>query len=85
MDLYSRGDAWSSSVSYTTGDIVQYSGHAYVALQNSTNQNPSSATSYWRQNDAVNNVGLIFYNVPKTTTDNYGKLYIRPYSVLRPD
>ena len=85
VDLYSRGDAWSSSVSYTTGDIVQYNGHAYVALQNGTNQNPSSATSYWRQNDAVNSVGLIFYNVPKTTTDNYGKLYIRPYSGLRPD
>ena len=85
VDLYSRGDDWSNSTAYTAGDIVKYNNHMYVALQSGTGHSPSD-TSYWKQNDAVNSVGLIFYNVPKTTTNTleYGKLYIRPYSGLRP-
>lgn len=38
---------WSSANSYVTGDYVTYNGAVYIALQNSTNQNPSTQTSYW--------------------------------------
>jgi len=40
---------WSSITTYATGDLVYYAttGHSYKALQASTNQNPSSQTSYW--------------------------------------
>jgi len=39
--------AWSSGASYITNDVVSLSGSSYLAIQSSTNQNPSSATAYW--------------------------------------
>lgn len=39
---------WSSSTSYTTGQQVTGSdGKVYIAIQNSTNENPTTQTAYW--------------------------------------
>ena len=40
-------DTWSSSTTYQTGDIVTYGGYTYAAIQNHSNQTPSTATAYW--------------------------------------
>lgn len=39
---------WNSSAAYTTGQTVSVSTSLYIALQNSTNQNPTSTTGYWQ-------------------------------------
>jgi hypothetical protein len=40
--------AWSSGSTYATNDVVSYTnGSSYLAIQASTNQTPSTATSYW--------------------------------------
>lgn len=39
---------WSSSTAYSRLDVVQYNGSSYVAIQDSTGQNPSTATTYWQ-------------------------------------
>jgi hypothetical protein len=38
---------WSGSTTYQQGDVVTYGGYSYVALQNNTNQTPSSAVLFW--------------------------------------
>jgi hypothetical protein len=39
---------WSSAATYVANDIVSVSGSGtYVAIQGSTNQNPTTATAYW--------------------------------------
>ena len=40
-------NAWSSATTYVTGDIVTYGGNLYIATQIASNQNPSTAASYW--------------------------------------
>jgi len=40
-------DTWSSSTAYQAGDIVTYGGYTYAAIQNHSNQTPSTATAYW--------------------------------------
>ena len=39
--------AWSSGTAYIVGQSVALYGGAYVAILNNTNQNPSTATTYW--------------------------------------
>ena len=39
--------SWSGATAYQIGDLVTYGGYTYVAIQNGTNQNPSTANSYW--------------------------------------
>jgi len=40
--------AWSSGASYVTNDVVSYAnGNSYLAIQNSTNQQPDTQTAYW--------------------------------------
>jgi hypothetical protein len=40
---------WSSATSYTTGQtVIGSNGSLYVALQDSTNENPVSTTGYWQ-------------------------------------
>ena len=40
--------AWSSGSTYATNDVVSYTnGSSYLAIQASTNQNPSTQTAYW--------------------------------------
>jgi len=38
---------WSNTQTYKLQDCVPYSGILYVCIQAHTNQNPSTATSYW--------------------------------------
>jgi hypothetical protein len=40
-------NAWSSVTTYVVGDIVTYGGNLYIAIQIASNQNPSTASSYW--------------------------------------
>lgn len=58
---YDRG-AWSSATAYNAGDAVSYNGGYYIAIQSGTNQNPATATAYWKQNTFGNN--LYLGNVP---------------------
>ena len=39
---------WSASTAYVRLDVVYYNGSSYVAIQDSTGQNPSTATTYWQ-------------------------------------
>ena len=39
--------AWSGAAEYEVNDVVTVSGTSYLALQVSTNQNPTTATAYW--------------------------------------
>ena len=41
--------AWNSATAYVVDDVVSLSGSSYVCIQAGTNQNPSTATSYWEQ------------------------------------
>jgi hypothetical protein len=38
---------WSGATTYQQGDVVTYGGYSYVALQNHTNQTPSTAVLFW--------------------------------------
>ena len=40
---------WSSSTAYTTGQERVYNQRGYVALQNGTNKNPETETTYWEE------------------------------------
>jgi len=40
---------WNNSTLYKTGQTVSYGGNVYIALQESTNQNPFTATGYWQK------------------------------------
>lgn len=40
---------WSSVANYVTNDVVTRSGSSYLALQDSTNEDPTTATSYWME------------------------------------
>lgn len=40
--------AWNSTTAYNTNDVVTYQNDLWVALQTSTNQDPTSTTGYWQ-------------------------------------
>lgn len=40
--------AWSSTTAYNTNDVVTYQNDLWVALQPSTNQDPTSTIGYWQ-------------------------------------
>ena len=40
---------WNSGTLYKTGQTVSYGGNVYIALQESTNQNPFTQTAYWQK------------------------------------
>src|SRR6056300_39928 len=40
---------WNSGTLYKTGQTVSYGGNVYLALQESTNENPFTATGYWQK------------------------------------
>ena len=44
---FTYNNSWSNSTLYTKGQIVDYNNKVYVCKQNSTNNNPSTATTYW--------------------------------------
>ena len=40
---------WNSGTLYKTGQTVSYGGNVYIALQESTNENPFTASGYWQK------------------------------------
>ena len=57
--------AWNNSTTYKVGDRVQVSGVEYVAIQSGSNQNPTSATTYWAtQNNIVSAVPAFMALLP---------------------
>jgi hypothetical protein len=52
-DLMSSGlenaGTWNDSTLYKIGQTVTYGGAVYIALQESTNQNPYTAAAYWQK------------------------------------
>ena len=40
---------WNSGTLYKLGQTVTYGGAVYIAIQESTNQNPYTETSYWQK------------------------------------
>ncbi len=42
-------NAWSSSTTYSTNDMVTHSGKIWKASQGSTNQTPATGSSYWTE------------------------------------
>ena len=48
--------AWDSTISYVIGDQVKKSGIAYQALQAGSNQDPATATAYWKVISATNDL-----------------------------
>lgn len=40
--------AWNSTTAYNTNDVVTYQNDLWVALQPSTNQDPTSTSGYWQ-------------------------------------
>jgi collagen type VII alpha len=48
---------WSSSLAYAVNDIVLYTGISYAAIQASTNQTPSTATTYWQKFTEIGQTG----------------------------
>lgn len=47
VSMVPKGE-WSASTAYVRLDVVYYNGSSYVAIQDSTGQNPSTATTYWQ-------------------------------------
>ena len=41
-------NTYNAQIQYIIGDTVTYGGYTYVAIQNSFNQTPSTATTYWQ-------------------------------------
>ena len=39
--------AWNSTTNYTTGEIVNVGSALYIALQNNTNENPTTTSGFW--------------------------------------
>lgn len=70
---------WSASQAYSTNDAVTYDGGLYMALQNSTNQNPATATSYWK---LVMALEATVYPIQDTqpTTQDVGGLWFNTQS-----
>lgn len=61
---------WSNTTPYNTNDVVSYNGASYAAIQPSTNQNPSTATTYWALLSAAGTAATIA--VGTTTTGAAG-------------
>ena len=68
-------NAWDSAFTYSTGATVVYVGGVYVSLQGSnTNQNPTTATTYW----ALTNIPLPTPGVVAALGVGYGAA-LSPY------
>lgn len=62
--------AWSSSTTYVANDVVTVSGSSYLAIQGSTNQNPTSATAYWMLLASKGDTGSGDVTGPASSTNN---------------
>lgn len=61
---------WSSSTTYVANDVVTVSGSSYLAIQGSTNQNPTSATAYWMLLASKGDTGSGDVTGPASSTNN---------------
>lgn len=62
--------AWSSGSTYAVNDVVSLSGSSYLAIQASTNQNPSTATAYWLVLAAKGDTGTGDVSGPASSVDS---------------
>jgi len=46
---FENAGIWNSGTLYKVGQTVTYGGAVYIALQESTNQNPYTAAAYWQK------------------------------------
>ena len=68
---------WDSTVSYSLGNLVIYNGNVYSSLQNANlNQNPATATSYWKQEFATTMMQIPVQSV-QPTNQNIGDLWFQ--------
>jgi hypothetical protein len=44
---------WDDATSYTIGEYVQYNNSVYACINNNTNQQPDTATTYWAPQDVT--------------------------------
>ena len=68
-------NAWDSATAYTVDDAVSHSGSSYICIQAGTNQNPSSATSYWQVMATAGTNGTNGTDVGTTITTQGDILY----------
>lgn len=47
VEGFNYRSVWNSATAYNLGDVVSYGGKVYIALQNTTNNNPVTAFAYW--------------------------------------
>jgi len=62
--------AWGSGSTYAVNDVVSLSGSSYLAIQASTNQNPSTATAYWLVLAAKGDTGAGDVSGPAASVDS---------------
>lgn len=62
--------AWSSGSTYAINDVVSLSGSSYLAIQASTNQNPSTQTAYWLVLAAKGDTGSGDVSGPASSVDS---------------
>jgi hypothetical protein len=62
--------AWGSGSSYAVNDVVSLSGSSYLAIQASTNQNPSTQTAYWLVLAAKGDTGAGDVSGPASSVDS---------------
>jgi hypothetical protein len=62
--------AWGSGSTYAVNDVVSLSGSSYLAIQASTNQNPSTATAYWLVLAAKGDTGAGDVSGPASSVDS---------------
>lgn len=62
--------AWSSGATYAVNDVVSLSGSSYLAIQISSNQDPSTATAYWLLLASKGDTGTGDLTGPASSVDN---------------
>jgi hypothetical protein len=62
--------AWGSGSTYAVNDVVSLSGSSYLAIQASTNQNPSTQTAYWLLLAAKGDTGAGDVSGPASSVDS---------------
>jgi hypothetical protein len=61
---YSAMSAWSNATAYLVGNIVSYSGGAWICVTANTNQAPSGMSSYWEAMVEQGSSGNYYVDIP---------------------
>ena len=69
--------AWGSGSSYAVNDVVSVSGSSYLAIQSSTNQDPTTQTAYWLVLAAKGDTGDGDVDGPASSIDSELALFDR--------